>query len=184
MPAITIHEEPVRSENHSWKPRSLLILINRLSPVSRSPTIRSMISFMLNNSLCNLTEPENPTLRHGERILLRRCSKAVPVYWTVVLLSWSKRENGNEFQDIIGNLSRCYSTWNRINKGTMSKRDSPSLKEVWWISQDRKCRLSVKEIKIKIILDNLSRAMNSFSALVAVVEFYRAQFRIVNIHQN
>ena len=39
----------------------------------------------------------------------------------------------------------------------------------------RKFRFQVKEIKIKIILYNLSRAMNSFSILVVIEEFYRAE---------
>jgi hypothetical protein len=39
----------------------------------------------------------------------------------------------------------------------------------------RKYRLQVKEIKIKVILYNLSRAMNSFVVLVIVEEFYRAE---------
>jgi flagellin FlaB len=38
----------------------------------------------------------------------------------------------------------------------------------------RKYRLQVKEIKIKVILYNLSRAMKSFSVLVVIEEFYRA----------
>jgi hypothetical protein len=38
----------------------------------------------------------------------------------------------------------------------------------------RKYRLQVKEIKIKVILYNLSRLMKSFSLLIIVEEFYRA----------
>ncbi len=38
----------------------------------------------------------------------------------------------------------------------------------------RKYRLQVKEIKIKVILYNLSRLMNSFSVLIVVEGFYRA----------
>jgi hypothetical protein len=40
----------------------------------------------------------------------------------------------------------------------------------------RKYQLQVKEIKIKVILYNLSRAMKSFSVLVVIEEFYRAVF--------
>jgi transposase len=39
----------------------------------------------------------------------------------------------------------------------------------------RKYQLQVKEIKIKVILYNLSRAMKSFSVLVVIEEFYRAK---------
>jgi transposase len=39
----------------------------------------------------------------------------------------------------------------------------------------RKYRLQIKEIKIKVILYNLSRAMKSFSALIIIKEFYRAK---------
>jgi transposase len=38
----------------------------------------------------------------------------------------------------------------------------------------RKFRLQVKEIKIKVILYNLSRFMNSFSILIIVEDFYKA----------
>jgi hypothetical protein len=40
----------------------------------------------------------------------------------------------------------------------------------------RKYQLQVKEIKIKVILYNLSRAMKSFSVLVVIEEFYRAKY--------
>jgi hypothetical protein len=43
----------------------------------------------------------------------------------------------------------------------------------------RKYRLQVKEIKIKMILYNLSRMMNSFLVLVVVEEFYRANFSLL-----
>ena len=39
----------------------------------------------------------------------------------------------------------------------------------------RKYRLQVKEIKIKVILYNLSRMISGFSIIVIVKEFYRAQ---------
>jgi transposase len=42
----------------------------------------------------------------------------------------------------------------------------------------RKYRLQVKEIKVKVILYNLSRAMKSFSVLGVIEEFYRADFSI------
>jgi len=40
----------------------------------------------------------------------------------------------------------------------------------------RKYRLQVKEIKVKAILYNISRMMNSFSLLIIIEEFYRAIF--------
>jgi hypothetical protein len=43
----------------------------------------------------------------------------------------------------------------------------------------RKYQLQVKEIKIKVILYNLSRAMKSFSVLVVIEEFYRALVFII-----
>jgi uncharacterized protein (DUF2267 family) len=42
----------------------------------------------------------------------------------------------------------------------------------------RKYRLQVKEIKVKAILYNISRMMNSFSLLIIIEEFYRAGFSI------
>jgi len=39
----------------------------------------------------------------------------------------------------------------------------------------RKYRLQVKEIKVKAILYNISRMMNSFSLLIIIEEFYRAK---------
>jgi len=39
----------------------------------------------------------------------------------------------------------------------------------------RKYRLQIKEIKIKVILYNLSRLMISFAILIIVEEFYRAE---------
>lgn len=44
----------------------------------------------------------------------------------------------------------------------------------------RKYRLQVKEIKIKVILYNLSRFMNSFSVLIVIEEFYRAKEIIIH----
>jgi hypothetical protein len=38
----------------------------------------------------------------------------------------------------------------------------------------RKFRLQVKEVKIKVILYNLSRLISSFALLVLIEEFYRA----------
>jgi transposase len=43
----------------------------------------------------------------------------------------------------------------------------------------RKYRLQVKEIKVKVILYNLSRAMKSFSVLGVIEEFYRAELSII-----
>jgi transposase len=40
----------------------------------------------------------------------------------------------------------------------------------------RKYRLQVKEIKIKVILYNLSRMMNSFSVRIVIEEFYKADY--------
>ncbi|OPY37752.1 MAG: hypothetical protein A4E35_01034 [Methanoregula sp. PtaU1.Bin051] len=40
----------------------------------------------------------------------------------------------------------------------------------------RKYRLQVKEVKIKVILYNLSRAMIIFSIRIVIEEFYRAYF--------
>jgi transposase len=40
----------------------------------------------------------------------------------------------------------------------------------------RKYRLQVKEIKIKVILYNLSRIISTFLFLILAEEFYRAQF--------
>jgi len=40
----------------------------------------------------------------------------------------------------------------------------------------RKYRLLVKEIKITIILYTISRVMNTFSVLVIVEDFYRANY--------
>ena len=39
----------------------------------------------------------------------------------------------------------------------------------------RNYRLQVKEIKIKVILYNLSKLMNSFSVLILIEEFYKAE---------
>jgi hypothetical protein len=47
----------------------------------------------------------------------------------------------------------------------------------------RKYRLQVKEIKIKVILYNLSRMMKSFCALIIVEEFYRADCIVIHIHR-
>jgi hypothetical protein len=38
-----------------------------------------------------------------------------------------------------------------------------------------------KEIKIKVILYNLSRLMNSFSVLIVIEEFYKAVFLDINM---
>jgi hypothetical protein len=40
----------------------------------------------------------------------------------------------------------------------------------------RKYRLQVKEIKIKVILYNLSRIISAFSILMFIEDFYRALF--------
>ncbi|MDO9036298.1 MAG: hypothetical protein Q7U51_14000 [Methanoregula sp.] len=40
----------------------------------------------------------------------------------------------------------------------------------------RKYRLQVKEIKIKVILYNLSRMISTFAFLILFKEFYRAEF--------
>ncbi|MEN6442212.1 MAG: hypothetical protein ABFC71_00470, partial [Methanoregula sp.] len=42
----------------------------------------------------------------------------------------------------------------------------------------RKYRLQIKEIKIKIILYNISKLISSLSFLIFIEEFYRAYFRI------
>jgi hypothetical protein len=42
--------------------------------------------------------------------------------------------------------------------------------------KDRKYRLQVKEIKIKVILYNLSRMISNFAFLILFKEFYRANF--------
>ena len=46
----------------------------------------------------------------------------------------------------------------------------------------RKYRLQIKEIKIKVVIYNLSRFMNSFYVLIIVEEFYRAVYCI--FHNN
>jgi hypothetical protein len=43
----------------------------------------------------------------------------------------------------------------------------------------RKYRLQIKEIKIKVILYNLSRMISTFSFLILAEEFYRARFLII-----
>ena len=46
----------------------------------------------------------------------------------------------------------------------------------------RKFRLQVKEIKIKVILYNLSRIISAFAILIFIEEFYRAEFTIMILH--
>ena len=45
----------------------------------------------------------------------------------------------------------------------------------------RKYRLQVKEIKIKIILYNLSKMISTLSFLILIEEFYRAEIKIIAI---
>jgi len=46
----------------------------------------------------------------------------------------------------------------------------------------RKCRLHIKDIKIKVILYNLSRLMNSYNVLIIIGIFNRAGKAIVLSH--
>jgi hypothetical protein len=88
----------------------------------------------------------------------------------------SETENVNESPDITDDESLCLSmriSIIRENKvGTvfsvLKRKFGESLKA-------RKYRLQVKEIKIKVILYNLSRMILTLSILIFIEEFYKAK---------
>jgi len=97
---------------------------------------------------------------------------------TPVLLYRSETANVSGFLGIIGegSLSLYEEKYHQRNKvetvfSILKRKVGESLKA-------RKYRLQVKEIKIKVILYNLSRIIAALSILILIGDFYRAEFRV------
>jgi len=97
----------------------------------------------------------------------------------------SETENGNGSRDITENGSLACSMMNNITKKQGRNGFSVMKRKFGEILKARKYRSQIKEIKIKVILYNISRMISTLSFLILIEDFYKADiFSIYFIYQH
>jgi len=176
MPATTTRGEPVRRGNVSWKHQSLLILPNRLSSVWISPNTQSTISRIPKNSWNNPTEQDNltSTLWTKDTTLKRSIALIWDTLHSCSLIPIRERKRKRISGYYRWNNGEIFDPNQYHQRNKVENRILCSEKKVRGIPQGKKIPIQVKEIKLKVILYNLSRLMKSFGVLIILEKFYRA----------